>query len=803
MDTLLQDIRYSFRMMLKNWGFSLVVLLTLAIGIGANTIIFSVVYRLLVRSLPYGDPQSIVTVWQDYTRKTGRAREWTSPDTYRFWRDENHVFDGISVIDGWLPTLQAGEPEQITGAQATDNIFSVLGVAPALGRTFTADEGKANGPRVVILSDGLWKRRFGADRSIIGKDILISEEKYTVIGIMPADFEFPLEPAVQMWTPLQLGGADECGDCITLRAIARLKAGTTVARATSEMILLTRRLEQQFPDEYKDVGITIVPLQILLTEEVKPAILVLFAAVGVVLMIACANVANLLLVRAARRKTEMAIRSTLGAASSRLMRQLLTENLLLTLTGGALGVLLASAGLDALVALLPQDLLLISARRISIETPALMFSLAISVATGVIFGLVPMLQFQALNETLKEGGRSRSNAAARNIRSAFVITQVAFALMLLISAGLLLKSFLRVIHVNPGFKPENVLTLQLNLPELRYPEREQVSTFYNSLIERITALPGVIAAGTTSSLPMADNYTDTHYMIEGQSLEKMKDQPVWYQQVSNEYLQAMGIALLKGRHFGKSDNLKSPRVVIVTQSFAQRHFPGADAVGKRVNLNNPQNPVWREIIGVAADVKQFGFTQETPIAMYLPHGQSPARFAALAIRASSDPSKLADEIRTLVWSLDEHLAVSNVRTLDQVLSNTVAIPRMTVYLTGAFAGAAILLAALGLYGVVSYTTAQRTNEIGIRIAIGAANRDVLKMVILQGMALMVAGVGLGLLGAFLLTRLLSSMLFGVSAIDPLTFLVAPMALVSIALMATWIPARRAAQIDPAIALRYE
>ncbi len=806
MDQFIQDIRYAIRMMFKNPGFTLVALITLALGIGANTAIFSLVNGLLLRPLPYGTPERIVMVWQDYSRRSGVEREWTSADTFFDWRDQNHVFEGISVIDAWLPTISAGEPEQISGATATYNIFSVLGVSPAIGRTFVAEEDKPNGRKVVILSDGLWKRRFGGDRNVIGKDILINGEKYSVIGVMPPRFEFPMEPTAQIWTPIQVDSTNSCGrDCITLRAIARLKPGVSLAQAKSDMDLVTQRLRQQYPEQYRNVGIALTPLQEQLTEEIRQPLLVLLAAVGLVLLITCANVANLLLVRASGRKSEIAIRSALGAGKSRLSRQLITENMLLALIGGALGIFLGVIGIDVLIRLLPEDMPIIGIHHVGIDLRVLMFTLGISLATGLIFGLIPLLQFNdpKLGESLKEGGRNRVGTGNSKIRSLLVVSEVAFALMLLIGAGLLMKSFIQLLNVNPGFQPQNVLTMQFNLPDSRYPEREQISAFYSQLVEKVKSLPGVINAGTTSALPLGGNYTDTSFLIEGQSPENRKDQGIWYQLISSEYLQTMGIRLLKGRYFTDQDNFDAPRVVIVTESFARHYFPDGNVIGKRLNFNDPKKPLWREIVGVASDVKQFGLNKENPIAIYFHQKQSASPFVTLAIRTSGNPLNLASEIRSQVWSIDKNLAVSNVQTMEQVVGSTVNTPRITLSLIGAFATAALLLAALGLYGVVSYSAAQRTNEIGIRMALGAEQSDVLRMVVRQGMALAAIGVAIGLMGAFALTRLMSKLLFGVSATDPMTFVVISALLTLIALVASYIPAHRASKIDPVIALRYE
>jgi len=806
MDQLIQDIRYAFRMMFKNPGFTFVALITLALGIGANTAIFSLVNGLLLRPLPYGNPDRIVMVWQDYRERNGRDKEWTSPDTFFDWRDQNHSFESISVIDGWLPTILGGEPEQIPGATVTYNMFSVLGVSPAIGRTFVAEEDKPNGRKVVILSDGLWKRKFAGDRNVIGKDILINGEKYSVIGVMPPKFEFPMEPAAQIWTPMQVDSTNSCGrDCITLRSIARLKPGITLAQAKSDMNLVAQRLQQQYPEQYRKVGITLTPLQEELTEEIRPALLVLLAAVGLVLLITCANVANLLLVRASGRKSEIAIRSALGAGKSRLRRQLITENMLLALIGGALGIFVGVIGIDILIKLLPEDLSIIGIRNVSIDLRVLIFTLGISLATGLIFGLLPLLQFTdpKIGESLKEGGRNRLGTGNSKIRSFLVVSEVAFALMLLIGAALLMKSFLRLMNVNPGFESQNVLTMQLNLPDTRYAEQVQIRDFYSQLLEKLKSLPGVINAGTTNALPLGGSYTDTTFLIEGQSPEGRKDQSVWFQLISDQYLQTMGIRLLKGRYFTDRDNFDAPRVVIVTESFAHRYFPDGNAIGKRLNFNNPEKPVWREIVGVASDVKQFGLNKEVPVAIYLHQKQSASPFVTLAVRTSKNPLNLASEIRSQVWSIDKNLAVSNVQTMEQVVVKTVNTPRITLSLIGAFAAAALLLAALGLYGVVSYSAAQRTNEIGIRMALGARENDVLKMVVGQGMTLAAIGVVIGLIGAYALTHLMSKLLFGVSATDPLIFVTIAGLLSLIALIASYIPAHRASKIDPVIALRYE
>ena len=805
METLFQDIRYALRMMLKNPAFTIVALLTLGLGIGANTAIFSVVNSLLLRPLPYGNPERIVMIWQDYSKRTGQEREWTSPDIFFDWRDQNHVFEGISVLDAWLPTIITGQPEQLPGAQVNYNMFSILGVRPALGRSFLKEEDVPNGARVVILSDGLWKRKFASDRNIIGKDLLINGEKYSIIGVMPYGFEFPMEPTAQLWTTIQTDQTNSCGrDCITLRAIARLKQGVSLDKAKSDMNIIAKRMAQLYPDSNRDVGISLIPLQQQLTEEIRPALLVLLGAVGLVLLIACANIANLLLARASKRRAEIAVRAALGASKLRLIRQLMTENVLLALIGGSIGIFLGVQGLNILISLLPDDVQIVGLRNVSVDSTVLVFTLALSLLTGIIFGLLPLFQFSdpMLGESLKEGGKNRAISGGGRVRNILVVSEVAFALMLLTGAGLLMKSFVRLLNVNPGFQTENVLTMQLNLPDNRYPEREQINAYVYQLLERVQQLPGVLKTGTTSVLPLGGNYTDTTFVIENQSAPS-ENQGVWYQMISKDYLQTLGITLLKGRYFIEQDNFEAPRVVIVSESFAKRYFPKGDAVGKRLNFNNPSKPVWREIIGVASDVKQFGLDRETPVALYFHQKQSASPFFTLAVRTSKDPLNLASEIRSQVWSLDKNLAVSNVQTMEQVVASTVSTPRITLILIGAFAAAALLLAALGLYGVISYSTAQRTNEIGIRMALGAERRHVMQMILKQGVVLACIGVVVGLVGAFALSRLMDRLLFGVSSTDPMIFVAISTLLTTIALIASYIPAHRASKVDPVVALRYE
>ena len=806
MENYLRDVRYAVRMLIRNPGFTLVAVLALALGIGANTAIFSVVNSLLLRPLPYKTPERLVTLWQDFRARGGPEREWASPDDFYDWRDKNKVFDHVSAVTGWGSTLTGvGEPEDLIGAAVSHDTFSLLGIEPARGRSFQQEEDQPGAERVVVLSHRLWSRRFNSDPDLLGKSVTLGGEAFTVIGIMPPGFTMPLAPNSELWRALRPVLGPRCGrGCLTIRVLARLNPDATIDRARSEMSALAADLGEEYPQTNKGVGMTIVGLQEQIVGQFKTALLVLLAAVALVLLIACANVASLLLARASAREKEFAIRSALGANRRRLMRQLLTESVLLSLTGGALGLLLAFWMVDALKALSPQGTPRVS--EINIDLPVLGFTCAVALLTGLAFGLVPALQTSKpnLNQTLKEG-RGTGDATRRSgLRSALVISEIALAMMLLIGAGLLLKSFVNLMNVDPGFRPANVLTMSVVLPRTRYAERSRCSSFYAQLLERIDRLPGVESTGATSSLPLSGGGTDSDFVIEGRPQAGPGEEPAaWYSSVTPAYFKTMGIRLIKGRVFTEQDRPDSTPAIIITEAMAKRYFPDEEPLGRRIGNPGGDKTDWREIVGVVADVKQFGLDTDARPTMYLPHGQSPARGMSLTVRTASDPLRIVDEVRRQVSDLDGNLAVSNILTMDQLVSQSVSDPRFILVLLVSFAGLALLLAAVGIYGLISYSVTQRTHEIGLRMALGAEASDVLRLVVGHGALLALIGVGAGILGAFALTRLMSSLLFGVNATDPAIFGLIGLLLMGVALAASFIPARRATRVDPMIALRCE
>jgi len=806
MDNYLRDLRYAVRMLIKNPGFTLVAVLALALGIGANTTIFSVVNSLLLRPLPYKNAERLVTLWQDHRALGGPEREWASPDNFYDWRDKNQVFDHVSAVAGWGPTLTGlGEPEDLIGAAVSHDTFSLLGIEPAQGRSFRPEEDQPGAERVVVLSDRLWSRRFNSDPDVLGKSVTLGGEAFTVIGIMPPRFTQPLVPNAELWRTLRPVLGPRCGrGCLTIRVLARLSPGATIDRARSEMSALAAHLAEEYPQANKGVGMTIVGLQEQIVGRFKLALLVLLAAVGLVLLIACANVANLLLARASAREKEFAIRSALGANRRRLIRQLLTESVLLSVTGGTLGLLLAFWMLDALKTLSPQATPRVS--EIGIDLPVLGFTLAVALFTGLAFGLVPALQTSKpnLNQTLNEGRGTGDSSRRSRLRSILVVSEIAIAMMLLIGAGLLMKSFVNLMNVNPGFRPGNVLTMSVVLPRPRYPEQTRWVSFYDQLLERIGRLPGVESVGAVSSLPLSGGGTDSDFMIEGRPEAGPGEQPVaWYSSVSPGYFATMGIRVVKGRVFTEQDRAESPPAIVITEAMAKRYFPDEEPLGKRIGNSNGGQIAWREIVGVVADVKHFGLDTDARPTMYLPHAQVPVRFMSLTIHTASEPLRIVADVRRQVSDLDGNLAVSNILTMDQLVSQSVADPRFILVLLASFAGIALLLAALGIYGLISYSVTQRTHEIGLRMALGAEASDVLRMVVGHGALMASIGVGIGMACAFALTRLMSSLLFDVSATDPAIFASIGLLLMGVALAASFVPARRAIRVDPMIALRYE
>jgi len=803
MRTFWKDLRYGARMLLKNPGFTSIAVITLALGIGANASIFSVVNTVLLRPLPFKEPERLIMIRET---KIPQFPEFSvSPGNFLDWKRRNTVFERLVAIN--TPSFNligTGDPEQISGMRVTEGFFAMLGAKPELGRDFLTEEDQPGRNNVVILSHGLWQRRFGGDPKIIDQTITLSGRIYTVIGVMPATFRFGGSETA-LWTPMGFTSDDSQNHGgHFLSAIGQLKPGATLEQARSEMSAIAGQLAQEYPDANAGWNVKLLPLQEFIVRSVETALLVLLGAVAFVLLIACANVANLLLARAAGREKEIAIRTALGAGRARIVRQLLTESALLALAGGVAGLSLAKWGTDLLLKLAPQNLPRMS--DVSLDGRALAFTAAVTLLTGLIFGLVPALQASKpnLTETIKDaGGRGATEGGRRQfVRGSLVVLEMASALLLLVGAGLLIKSFWRLQRIDPGFNPNNALTASVTLPSRKYPEENQQSAFFQQLLEKVRALPGVQAAGASNVVPLGGDYV-LGFVIEGRPpLPPGAGQSTNYYAVSSDYFKAMGIPLLRGRVFTEQDTRNSTRVAVISESMAKRVFPNEDPIGKRIHVTNGPT-VFREIVGIVGDVKHYGLDQDTTLQTYEPYTQQPFSFMTLVVRTAGDPTNLTSAIRNQVLSIDKEQPVSGVRTLEQRVSTSIAQQRFSMLLLGVFAAVAMVLAAVGIYGVLSYAAAQRTHEIGIRMALGARAGDVLKMVIGQGMKLTLAGVALGSGAALALTQLMKRLLFGVTAADPMTYAVIALSLTLVALFACWIPARRAAKVDPMVALRRE
>jgi predicted permease len=805
MQTLGQDLRYGARILWNKPGFTLIAVLTLALGIGANAAVFSIVNSVLLRPLPYPNAERLMTIWEDHRTRNGPEREWTSPPGFEDWRDQANSFDHVVSFQFWQPTLTGqGEPERLVGAQVSHDTFAMLGAAPALGRSFRPEEDRRGAESVVIISHGLWRKSFGADPSLVGRRISLNGESRVVIGVMPAGFKFPIIGDADIWRPIQpvLNPGCQRG-CTAIRVMARLKPEASEAQARAELNAIAARIEQQFPDTNTKVGATLVPLQEFLVGAVKTQMLALLVAVGFVLLIACANVANLLLARSATREKEIAIRASLGAGQWRIARQLLSESLLLAVIGGAAGLLLSYWLVSLLVSFSPQGTPRLD--EVGIDRSALGYTMAITILTGLLFGTVPVWQlFKAdLNRSLRDGGKGLQGArSGRRALSALVVAETGLALMLLVGAGLLIRSFIQLQRVDAGFNPRNVLTATVALPQAAYPERNQIAPFYSQLLERVRTLPGVQSAAAVSSLPLAGFDSDAGFVIEGRPAPQPDQRPVaWVSSVSPGYFRTMGMRLIAGREFNERDNENAPKVVIISEAAARRHFPNEDPIGKRIGNGRPDG--WREIVGVMADVKHFGLNQDARVSMFFPDRQQPARRMSIVVRTAADPLSLSSVLRGAVAEMDKNLAVSEIIPMEEITAQSIGQERFTLLVLGLFSALALLLAVAGIYGVMSYAVAQRTHEIGIRVALGAQTRDVLKLVVTQGMALVLAGVGIGLASALALTRFIRGLLFGVSATDPMTFVGVAALLALVALVACYVPARRASKVDPMVALRCE
>jgi len=801
------DLRYAIRLQRKNPGFTIVAVIALALGIGANTAIFSVVNTVLLRPLPYKDPERLVMVWEEAT-KAGYPQDTPAAANFVDWRDQNQSFEGMAAItDDSFNLTGSGDPERLEGQRVSTNLFPLLGVEPQIGRVFTAAEDQPGNERVVLLSYGLWQRRFGGDAGIVGKSLQLSGAGYTVVGVMPARFQFPTADD-EVWVPIAFTQEDAANrDRHYLRVVGRLKPGVTLAQAQADMSTIATRLQQQYPQSNTDLGAVITPLHEHLVGDIKPALLILLGAVGLVLLIACANVANLLLARAAVRQKEIAVRVALGARRSRLIRQFLTESVSLSLLGGLVGLVIAYVGLIVLKAFIPENIS--QARAISIDYKVLGFTLLVSLATGLIFGLAPALQSIRFNqaETLKEGGRdAATGGSGKRLRSLLVMAEVAISLVLLIGAGLLINSFLRLRNVDPGFRAENLLTMKIVLPDLKYERKIQRSAFYTDLVQRVQSLPGVRSAAVTTNLPLYLQGNSISISIEGRPEPPPGQEPIIVTRIiSPGYFDTMTIPLLKGRPLTDQDTDDSPNVVVIGESMARRYWPGEEAVGKRIAVGRVKSQEdWLQIVGVVKDVRQFELTADPKPQMYLTHRQYGFFDAQdLVVKTDVDPASMAGAVRKAVWEIDKDQPVSDIRPMETILADSIARQRFSMLLLAIFASVALVLAAVGIYGVMSYSVAQRTHEIGIRMALGAQTSAVLKLAVGYGLKLVAAGIGIGLVAAFALTRVMSTLLFGVTATDPTTFTLISLLLVAVAAIASYIPARRATRVNPIIALRYE
>jgi putative ABC transport system permease protein len=811
MTTLIQDVRYGLRMLAKNPGFTTVAVLTLALGIGANTAIFSVVNTVFLRPLPYPDADRLVVI----TESSKHVSETPiSYPNFLDWQTQNHVFGHMGAFQGEALTLVGVEvPERVASLKVSADFLPTLGVRPIYGRNFLPSEDKPGATPVVIMSNGLWQSRFGADPGLIGKPLrlkgTLGTRDFTVVGILPREFKF-YAPA-ELFVPIGLWGADgylmkrENHD--RTLAVARMKPGVTLEQARSQLETIASRLQQQYPESNTGFGVTITPLRERVVGHARHAVLVLLCAVGFVLLIACVNVANLLLARSVVRHKEVAIRVALGAGRRRVIRQLLTETVLLGLAGGGVGLLLGSWSSSGLARLVPPGL---PVAGITIDYRVLGFTLLISLLTGVAFGLAPTLQASKpdLNDALKEGGRSSTESFGHHrLRSLLVVSEVALALVLLISAGLMIQSFRLLLKVDPGFNPQGVLTVGLDMSDPKYQENpSRFMSFNAALLERVRALPGVQYAGTARPLPLTGGRSTMAFYRE--------DQPVpssgnflaadWHA-VSPGYFQTMGIPLIKGRTFADSDSQNTPQVVVISEGLARRHWPDEDPLGKRLRFGTPEMGLpWFTVVGIVGDTKPFGLEASAPAEFYVSCLQLGSWVdMTLVVRTASNPLGLAAAVRDQVLALDKEMAIGDVQTMEQRLSGTLAGRRANMLILGIFAGLAIILASVGIYGVMAYSVAQRTHEIGVRMALGATRGDVLGLIVGQGLRLALAGTALGLALAIGLTRVLRSLLFGVSPTDPTTLATVSLLLVGVALLASYIPARRATKIDPMVALRYE
>ncbi|HSB07970.1 MAG TPA: ABC transporter permease [Blastocatellia bacterium] len=818
METLLQDIRYSLRALKRTPGFTAAAAMVLALGIGASTSIFTVVNAVLIRPLPYPESGRLVMLWETNPRfNVGVDTLPVTPGSFMDWREQNTCFEQIAAFGASQLNLSgAGEPERLSSAGVSPNFFELMRATPKLGRSFRDHEENPGAARVVIISYGLWQRRLAGASDAIGKTLILDGEGYTIVGVAPEGFQFPragelpyfvgVAANTDVWRPMTLGDEfiNRKRANHQLCVIARLKPGTTRDQAQTEISAIAGRIEQGSPDN-QGVGVKVVPLSEQIVGGARRALLVLMAATGLVLLIACANVANLMLARAAARTREIAIRAALGATRPRIFRQLITEALLLSLAGGLAGTLLSQWGVRSLLAVASKNLP--GAVEAGIDLGVLCFAVAISMVSSVLFGLAPALGASRtdLSEALKPGAAPAGGVQRNRLRSLLVISEVALTLVLLIGAGLMLKSLALLLDVDPGFKIEKALTLRIALPVSKYSDASKQIAFFQELNRRVADLPGVEAAGLISSAPLGGGVYAGGFSIEGRvAAPDEPEQTADRRMISPDYLNSLGIPLIEGRQFNDRDGQASTAVAMISRSFARRFFPGEDPIGKRIKLGGRDSTrPWLSIVGVAGDVRDTALDSDIRPCVYLPYPQFAGSGMTLIVRSSVDPMALVSALREEVWALDKDQPITDLKTMNQYVSESVAARRTNAMLLVVFAGLALVLASVGIYGVVAYWVTQRVHEVGIRIALGATPRDVIKLIVGRGFGLVIIGVAIGLVSSFALTRVMSSLLYGVSATDPATFASVSLLLTGVALLASYIPARRATKIDPMIALRHE
>ncbi len=798
----LQDLRYAARTLRRSPAFAGVAVLSLALGIGANSTIFSVVSATLLAPLPYPGAERLVMVWQDMRAQGGPPDEWATPGNYFDWAGASEVFEGVAAARGWATSLASdgAAPEALPAASVTYRYFGVLGVAPALGRTFAASDDVPGAPRVVVLGHGLWQRAFGGDPGIVGRRVLLADEPHEVIGVMPQGFKPAVLADAALWRPMRLDPANAQRGLVVLRVVARLKPGVSIEAADGRLAVLARALGEKYPETNRNVGIRLVDLREQLFGPVRTGLLVLLSAVAFVLLIACANVANLFMAHGSTRAGALSVRMALGANRGHLVRHLMAESLLLAGAGGALGVLLAGWGVDLLMGLIPKGRM--TAVEVGITWPVVAFTAAVSLLSALLFGLAPAWQLTRANAVglpLSSSGRGQAGPRGTLLRRLLVVGEVAVALVLLVGAGLLIRSYAGLNRIDLGFDTRNLLVATVNPPAARYADRVRLGQFYDRLIERAAAIPGIEAAALTSVVPF-DGDSDVSFEIEGRPRPENESKvPVaWYRLVSERYFEAMRIPIVTGRVFTRAEPAPC---LIVNETMAKRYWPNENPIGRRIRTGD--DSPWVTVIGIARDVKSRGPAATPQVEMFVPYWFMPERGMSVLLKTPGDPLQHAAALRSAVKDADPALPIASLDTMQGLRDASVAEPRFFTLLLAAFALSGIALAALGIYGVIAYTVAQRTSEIGVRVALGASRSDVLRLVVLDGMKLAVVGTLIGVVGAAALTRLISTLLFGVTPSDPLTFAATALGVCAVALLASYVPARAALRVDPLRALRAE